>query len=555
MNQELLESVKDVLVAELEDTAEMCRRLSDGDPLPDGLQDKFSELRGVFSLLVMPGAEVLSSELSSALPCLGEMAEKRQTAIEQITTALAVMTRYFLHVVAEGVDTPLLLAPEVNAIRALQGKPILDDSAFLSSHLPDRPFVLSMVTRSGQQQQVIVRSRQLYQKGLLHLIRGQSAQPSLRVMYYAVTLIAKSMEPGGEQLYWQLAASLLEAFALRKLALTKPRIRLLMVLERQMAALAKTSDDNPQKYYPAGNQRSLLACLMLLDKVNDRDQRLAEQLGIDTRLYSDREINRIRARLHPDQNVNFADRLDALEDSLRDLRVLLDEKQMSAGNGKSETGLMHDLLQKIAGETAEMGLSRPQANFARHLQDLDDSGFSAGMLQSIVDSVLHLECVLLQLDGVAPTEKQLREINEQSTTALVERNISAHAQRLALRGAVHALSDIMQVISDYAADLIGAEELSGQREKFDVVIGVTAVLHLDRAKKVAQRCKEMLSSPLEQVHVSGDVFMDTLADTLASLEFYLSSRSRSANADEDVLNLAEECLQLISPEVPELLER
>ncbi len=77
------------------------------------------------------------------------------------------------------------------------------------------------------------------------------------------------------------------------------------------------------------------------------------------------------------------------------------------------------------------------------------------------------------------------------------------------------------------------------------VRGGLALLNLVRASSVANRCIQFIESTLKKDRSSDGSLLDTLADALISLEYYLSQVEIRKDTDEDVLNVADDSLAAI----------
>ncbi|MCB1669056.1 MAG: hypothetical protein R3E73_09395 [Porticoccaceae bacterium] len=544
VNTQVLNTVREPLSVELDAVV----KLSDdfghiySEELAQELQECCCRIKGAFSMLGMTGADNLAGEMAEVA---GNGKSDPATNAEQLQRAARFLSCYFECVVDSGKDYPLLLITELNALRKSMGKPLWGDADLLGSALPQNKIVEYPEERTQAQREIQKRAHQLYQKGLLHLIRGQARSAALRVMSHGATLLANALLNKQEKLYWQTVSAITGAMAIGQLSVQPQRLRLLMGIERQLAALGKGVADL-ERCYPVSLEQGMIACLMLTDIASENIRRLADRLGIDVDLVSDHELQGMYSKICPDEKGNAAENLRALEGYTGELRLLLDEFSGQNDGVPISHSPLPKLLLNVAELAGSLGLSVAQSRFDDHRAAAEASDFSEpSLILSLADSVMYLECVLLEFSGKAASEQQLAGINRRSVEEMIEANIVLHAEKQVLREAILALESVMQAVTDYCDGAADESIIGEQAAKFDVVFGASRMLKLNRASIIAEQCKKLFASDFGAIGISKEALLETVADAIVSLEFFLESRSRSEDADEQILAVAEEALQLL----------
>ena len=541
VNSQVLDTVRDALSAELDSAVKQVGEFGHicTEERSLELREHFLRVKGAFSMLNMGGAEHLCAEMADV--CTGLAGGDTDiAAAEQLQAGTRVLTNYFDYVANGGCDSALILLADINRLRKINGKPALTEVNALAGLLPEQRIVNSASEPNDELKAVFRQAHQLYQKGLLHLIRNQARTAALRVMFHSAGLLARGC-PDQESLYWQLVAAVVKAMATGQLSVPVERVKMLMGLERQLAAMVKGNIE-PLRCYPQLLEQGMLACLSLLDIQTEETLVLCEKLGVEAQILTDRELQSLRAKLDPDSDGNAAGNLLSLEGYTSELRLILDEMASQGDTISIADSQLPKLLRNVAEITESLGLTVASEKFSEYQHAKFESITDREFILSLADSVMYLECVLLILGGHIPSAQQLAAINANTIEQTIENNIVLHAEKQVLREAINSLESVMQSVTDFCDGAADEGIFKEQAEKFDVVFGASKALHLDRAAEIARQCKLIFSGEQATADVSKEALLEAAADAIVSLSFYLESRSRSSQPEESVLGIAEEAV-------------
>ena len=545
VNIQVLEMVSQTLTAELDEVVELSKELIQADTVEEyhKLSVNCARLKGTFTMLAMPGAEQLAAEMRDILTGTNVEEVASAEGLEVLQSAAKALAEYFSYVAVSGEDHPLLLLNEINGLRKLTRRQPISEGVLLGYLIPDEKIVTTVPDRSDDLSGNFKHAHKLFQKGLLHLIRDQVRPVALRVMAHAAESLGRSLS-GMEQLYWQLVAAVLRSMSVGQLSILPVRLHMLMGVERQLAALIRGVDEL-ERIYPRVLEDSLRACLLLTDIASDEIVQLGDRLRLDVKLLSDHEVQTGRTLLGSAQKNNFVDTLAVLEGYVGELRLIIDELSDISELGDNESDRLVLLLKNITELSTLLGLTTAQGRFSDHQYHCQRGSVDSSKIHALADSVMYLECIFLQLEGKGPSEQQLVKINQQEVEQIIAANIVLHAEKQVLQEAVQALESVMQAITDYCDGAADERIFGEQADKFDVVFGASKILKLERSAAVSERCKELFVGDLGSIDISKAALLETVADVIVGLAFYLESRSRNQWADESVLAVAEESLQLL----------
>src|SRR5699024_8150797 len=116
-----------------------------------------------------------------------------------------------------------------NELRSAHGQLLLPDNYFAE----DPHWLFSRDSRLRVKSQPLpaassfAKQHQIYQTGLLGLLRDNALQPHIQLMSRSLQRICAMVEPGPEQRFWLLANALADAFNRGGLELTAQRKRIL----------------------------------------------------------------------------------------------------------------------------------------------------------------------------------------------------------------------------------------------------------------------------------------------------------------------------------------
>ena len=192
-----------------------------------------SQLHGVFSLLEMVGGEMLLGEMQEAFRKVeGDSVDA--AVVNAVKHSLELMPGYVSQLQKHGMDSPLLLLPEINQLRAARKQPQLRECQLLNGLMPDIPTISSVAQSDQPSIEAIRVARQLYQQGLAHVLKGSTRSTAIKVMAHGIQRLRNSLSDEKELIYWALVFDVLGALYRGALGFEQSRLRSLMAVERQL---------------------------------------------------------------------------------------------------------------------------------------------------------------------------------------------------------------------------------------------------------------------------------------------------------------------------------
>src|SRR5690606_35735359 len=199
--------------------------------------EQFSQIKGVFKLINLPGASMLSEELEQlGHRIIARHNQNNERELAAISGAIMLLAHYLEYVEVKKRALPVLLIPVINEIRALLDKSLVTESVFfeLKDNAPRPPKPGNPVPDLAQIDRTGRRLRHMYQVGLLGIFRNQKVPTNAKLMHRALTrLDSMCGNAPVSRLLW-LAQGALEAIGANRVELNTARKSLFGMIDRQI---------------------------------------------------------------------------------------------------------------------------------------------------------------------------------------------------------------------------------------------------------------------------------------------------------------------------------
>ena len=559
INKQALELVREELENEMEGLISSVNESSKNDDL-DELLKPLIHIKGVFFVLEMTGGQSIVSEIIDLLQS-GDADKLCDDNWVVLVSAIKLLPRYFQLVISTEKDNPLLLLHEINELRRCNGEPTRDENFFIAQLLPEQPVVSLVMTKEAEQLEVVRLARHLFQKGLIHAVRGNGREAAVKIMAHGIHRLRKVVTDESELLYWSLVFEVLGALYRGALGFDQTRLRALMAVERQLKLLAENAPS--EKSYPENQQRGMVTHFALSGCSTESAKRLLEKLDIQPLDFSAKDIAAQRAHMVASGDANFTETMLVLSDKYDELSFALDELVVKPEENAENRAMLQEGFNSTGEICLMLGLSQVGQRCRQHSDTLKElsaeDSVSESLIDEMVNTLLYLDSVVVQLQDQSPSEKQLAEINQQTLQSIIESNVVNHAERRVLQEALVNLAEVIQVSGDFcdgmADDGLAAKSNDASiLDNFAAIAGSVEILGLTRASRVAKRCLDYFEK-----HFTGgeermpDNMKDVFADAIVSLEYYLDNCRWNPKFDDSVLSVAENCLDRLESESAEVV--
>lgn len=513
-----------------------------GQPqLLDGAIVELHQVNGILRVVEFGGAIELS----------GLLLQLSQGIVEGKIVSCDAITRLLVQGVSglgQFIDTsikhqqisPLAINDLLNQLRARLRQPIALEAALVGFAPTRDPQLCSAEPFSLTVEQLprVKRLVHMYQVGLVAVLRDKNLPANLHLMERAITRLRHGFASMADEEWWLLVSGIVQQMRAGALRTTYTRKRMLGLVDGYLRKGCLVGQ-RPALALEAAHRDGFLCLLAMTRKDSALAGALCRQYGLPEATFSDAQL--------------AAQELALLESSEQALNVVAQAVREQLQQIKELLELHRDAMTveaagKVATQLQAIGETLGQAGFNRLKGVLVDTAFTfnqsmaAGVtdraaMQGLAEALLMVENTLRDPDcfndhamsgQMQGTDMLARSMLDEATGVVI--NESKAAIALAKRG-----------ISAYLDSNFDAVHVANVGASLGMVRGVFQILGHERAAKVLQRCINFIDhfgvhSAEEQSRQS----VETLADALISLEYYLDEMSISEQENRDLLAIAEE---------------
>lgn len=487
------------------------------------------QVRGTFKLLDFRAGERVCEEFAET----GRMARGEPLSVSTLTTFTQsiLFLKRFVDMLGAGVPLPPgLLIPTINLIRRERNDAALPDAYFFLVNL--RPSVQSPRPEQGAVRFPYRRVRQMFQLGLIGLMRNQGRRGPIMVMMRAIQRYEKASRGGASWLFWHVVLAALEAISQAEFELTPARMALLSQVDRLARRIQETDGKAFAEKQADWLLKEFVYLVALAEPVSDRVREVQTEFQLSAGV-REKELASFRAQLHGPDYAALESLTTALREELQIIkdqidvieRVDLSEEdfnELLASLGRiGDTLMITNLLEQS--ERAH-GLARRLK--ARGVANLRDE------VASVADEIIQLEQGLLavsqqgldrdaSVDPVSLKEARISVLQESMTAlAMIKRAIGSYLE---------SEGDKMHVnnVGKSLMDVAGAMLFLDKKSVYNILIALEKFITIQ--VMTAQ-------SPVP------DHKMEAFADAITAVEYFIDSLNGQATGADDAIRLAEESL-------------
>ncbi|PAU57725.1 ferrous iron transporter B [Pseudomonas sp. PIC25] len=509
--------------------------------------ESLHQVRGTLNLIELAGAELLAQEiLQQATDIPAGAGAERDGQLSALSNALHVLRRYLENVEASRQEMPELLLPAINDLRQAGAQPPLPESFFFSARLDQpRPRIAASTLDSAARVEEGRRLRHMYQVGLLGFIREQSIQASLKLMARAVARLDSlfANDPRG-RLCW-VAAAALEAQVEGQLLARKSRKQLFSRVDRELKQLLA----NPQYEVPRSLLKELLYLVALADSRGPLASEVRNVFGLTPLPFTDQMLEDEYQRLSGPGQAVMRSLSTAIREELASVKDSLD--LLGRGTAQPESLVtLHAQLGKLAKTLGMVGLSSAgnalQVQLPIVVSWSEGASADGDALNKLADAVLYVEGMVASLERGGRHEPRPQTQPGQEAESFASHQLT-EARIVVIDEAKAGLALAKRAITAYLESNGDKMHLANVPFSLQAVRGGLWFLGQERAALLVGSCADYIQTQmLESQQMPSEQMLETLADALTSLEYFLEGGAMlRRDSESSVLDLAAESVRAL----------
>lgn len=557
-NFQSLNMIRDELVVTIEQAArDLEVFISDGNEKAsfDACLSSIQQTLGVLRVLELKGASILAEELHMTAKTISpdDPLELMERKLELVSTTFFVLTRYLEHVQATEQAIPVLLVPYINQLRKFRKEPLLSESFFFHANLgvmPSLPSVKVLEVSEQEFQPLLIRLRHMYQFGLLGVLKQKNVPASFNMMRRSLLRMQRLGDGQPLCVLWWMASIALDAMAESGMEMIEPRKMLLSRLDRIIRQVQKGGVAAYSSEPPKGLIKELLYLILLSGYQSKDIDGIKKAFNVEPLSYDDKALAAERRRLQGPSAHTMSSLVRVLRIEINNIKKVLESASQGSGLIDDIEALV-DALIKIAETLGVVGLVGPSSILKQDIElvkqwsstkEVDDEE-----LNRSAKVLLYMESAVDSLENARLSEETLRNTSEESQNEIINSSELAIAQKIVLTECEAGVALAKRAITSYSESDCDAGHIINVAKTLDTVRGGLLVLGRSRAALVVEACVHFIDQVLLQKTHPPELneLLETFADAIISIEYFMSTSGEVARLDDSVLQVAEESLSAL----------
>jgi scaffold protein FimL len=496
-----------------------------------GFLSEIQQVRGTFKMLDFRAGERLCEELADTGRTLNQSAGENQHALEAFSKSIMVLKRY-VEMVANGqLVAPGLLLEVINDVRKSRQEKALPNAYFFMVNLRPKLDVPPAPARHAPIP--YRRVRQLFQIGLLGVMRNQGRKGALNVMGRAVSRIEKSARGQQSWGFWYAVKAALEALNQEAFEIDLSRVLLMRSLDKQIHKLEASDGQLLSEKQPDWLLKEFLYLISLAEPETALINKAQTDFSLPTEL---REVQLAEARRKlsgPDQSA-LDSLTEALQDELHGIKDLLDLAERTDGFDDNFSDLSIS-LRRIADTLIMVNLPKTADRTMAIAESLraEDEAFDIKM-QKVADQVLRVE---QDVRGLS-VNTELSSSSKVDPLSLLEARIAAISESQT------ALSVTKRAIGSYVDSNNDKLHVKNVGKTLLDVSGALFFLDQEEVSSLMRDLERFVEDKLVASDtVPAEDKIEALADAISAVEYFIDSLSGQAAGATEAVALAKESIQ------------
>lgn len=508
------------------------------------------QVAGTLQMVEFYGAALLAEEMENlAIALINGNVQRVEDGQEVLMRAILQLPVYLERIKDGQRDMPVVILPLLNDLRAARGEHLLSETALFKPDLEAgseaAPKDAVSEEALAQLPQLLKKIRQLYQFALVGLIRNQDMPTNLGYMAKSLAKLEQlySNTPMG-QLWW-VSAALVEGVSRSYIELGTSVKMLFGQLDRQLKHSIDTGADRHEAV-STELLKNLLFYVARSEGETSRIQKVKAAFKLDRALPSESLLDSERQRLSGPDKSAIASVVVALLEELGSVKETLDLFMRGQANDSKELKTVIPALKQISDTLAVLGVGNPRRVIVEQIdtigrmvdssEPLDDN-----QLMDVAGALLYVEATL---QGMASDPSSAVDgAEEDDDSQFVSPEQISKARSAVIDESRSGLENAKDAISEYIGSEFNIEELQAVPDILHSVRGGLMMVPLEHPAALLQSCINFISERLIDDAEKPDwKQLDTLADAITSVEYYLERLGDRFPGDDDILSIAEEAV-------------
>lgn len=501
--------------------------------------ENFKQLEGVFQMIALPGASLLAQAMwKTTEKSIAESDEERDQILSKVSSAIVILVRYleYVHITHSGL--PELLFANINELRALLKEKPINESYFFKLDL--KAFDLSKIKSIDEADQTSRRLRHMYQVGLLGTFKDENLKSNFRMMARALKRLNTKYEGAHGSPLLRICNGALEALVSGNISLTKTRKLMLGRIDRQVKRLLEPSTTEFDEAAIVTLVKDCLYIIALSEPNTDLIKAIQEEFELTRFNLNEALIQQERELMTGPSASVIHSVSSALREEIAQIKDKLDV-MARAGDKSDELKALAGELRKIAHTLTMLGLSTACDRLNGMIDSLENSEDFEQAILELADSLVFIERSIARLEqNNTPIQVNAAETNPEQMLELdhVSGSVVSETRKI--------LASVQSALTNFMENDFSLSYLENTVDSLHSAWGGVFFLNIDRAANQLQQSARYISDNiLNSENTKDPEKIHTLADALASIDYYLEGIEEKKPLGDGALDIAEESLMAL----------
>lgn len=507
------------------------------------------QVYGTLQMVEIYGGALLAEEMEQLAHAIAqEKINNKDEAYDALMRAILQLPSYLEHLEQGQQDMPVILLPLLNDLRAARGEHLLSENAFFSPDLKVAP----PAPKQDEQKQVEIKEyakklRSVFQAALVGLYRSQDVDDNLKKVGAVLRELTNSSSTNNASRLWWVSSGLIEALLQGGLDLNNPIKQLIGQIDPYIKGLISKGEQIFEEKPPEELLKNLLYYIAMAKSEGQRVNQIKTAFNLDQILPTGNDISEAFDKLRGSNNELMRSVSAVIKEDLLQIKDKLDVFVRSSERKAADLAPFADQLSRISDTLAMLGLGdlhkiiQDQIATIRQIMDSGNSPTEVNLME-IASSLLYIESSLEGVESAALIKRR-QDVHDVSSTSLLPDNETLQLNNLVISEATQVMTAIKDSFNTYANDPTNADIIKDTPALLNQVRGVLSVLQMDRAAKILLSTINYIGIELlEKRIMPNQAALDSIADVITSIEYYLESVAEGRHMPENMLRVAEESI-------------
>ena len=508
------------------------------------------KVQGTLRMVELYGAAMVAEEMEALTRTLVDGADvsDRDEAYTVLMRGIVALPDYLERLQTGHRDIPIVLLPLLNELRGARGERELSESVLFNPDL-SRPLPPSargpLAPLPGPElRQAAEALRAKFQGALLNWLRDDENPATISALAEVCEkLVVIVQAESARRLFW-VAAGTLDALRSRSFSADKPLKQALSRVEREIKRLAEDGEAAFRSNPPLELTRQLLYFVAHAPTEHGRIGEIRQVFGLDEVVPTEAELAHARGSIAGHNRALLDTVSSAIKEDLLRVKDALDLHMRTPDAPMAGLEAQVETLDRVADTLGMLGLGVPR----RVVQEQRDvvHGVATGQRAHDEGALLDVAGALLYVE--ASLDDQVARLGQGGGEESGELQLpGADTQKVLEAVAKEAMANFAQARQCFVAFVETAwdhAQLADVPRLLEEVAGALRILEVDTAPDYLEAVRRFTETELLQRHrVPNGRQLDTLADALASLEYFLEALRDRRSSRGKILDVARQSLE------------